>query len=159
MKKSENRKKKRSNRRKERIDMKHKKIDQTSYKTVVEMWVGEWIFLVMCECAGFFFAGSNLVSYSVGLLCGVLLAMAATYHMWWVLDRALDFDEKTAQKMISTKYLVRYFAVILLLLVLWATKIGNPFAAFLGYMGLKVGAYLQPLVDKIYRIVMRKGGE
>ena len=102
MKKSENRKKKRSNRRKERIDMKHKKIDQTSYKTVVEMWVGEWIFLVICECAGFFFAGSNLVSYSVGLLCGVLLAMAATYHMWWVLDRALDFDEKTAQKMIST---------------------------------------------------------
>ena len=139
--------------------MKHKKADQTSYKTVVEMWVGEWIFLVICECAGFFFARNDLVSYSVGLLCGVLLAMAATYHMWWVLDRALDFDEKTAQKMIGTRYLLRYFALIVMLFTLWGTGIGNPFAAFLGYMGLKVGAYLQPLVDKIYRRVIRKGCE
>ncbi len=112
------------------------------------MWIGELIFLALCEGVGMLLV-QDKVGYSIGLVLGVILAMISTYHIWWVLDKALDFDEKTAEKMIGTKYLIRYLAIIVLILLLYFTGIGSPFAAFLGYMSLKAGAYIQPLIDKV----------
>lgn len=117
-------------------------------KTVVQMWIGEFGFFLLCELVGVFLTADKL-GYTVGLALGVILAMASTYHMWWVLDTALDFDEESASKMIGTKYLIRYLAVIALILLLYFTKLGNPFAGFLGYMSMKAGAYIQPILEKL----------
>ncbi|MCQ2492657.1 MAG: ATP synthase subunit I [Lachnospiraceae bacterium] len=112
------------------------------------MWIGEVLFLLLCEAIGVLLV-QDKIGYTVGLVLGVILAMVSTYHIWYVLDQALDYDEKTAEKMIGTKYLIRYLAIIILILLLYFTGIGSPFAAFLGYMSLKAGAYIQPLIDKV----------
>ena len=39
--------------------------------------------------------------------------------------------------------------VVMILGILMVTKIGNPLAAFVGVMGLKVSAYAQPMFSKL----------
>ena len=44
--------------------------------------------------------------------------------------------------------MIRYFVVIIVFGILMITRIGNPLAAFVGVMGLKVSAYVQPMLSK-----------
>lgn len=118
-------------------------------RIVPEMWIGELAFGLICELAGVWFVQDKL-GYTIGLFLGVLLAMAAAYHIWWVLDTAMDLDEKSAGKMMGSRYLYRYLALIALILILYYTNFGNAFTAFLGYMSLKVTAYIQPITHKIW---------
>jgi heme O synthase-like polyprenyltransferase len=61
----------------------------------------------------------------------------------------VERDEKGAQATATKQNIIRYFAVVIVLGVLMMTEIGNPLAAFLGVMGLKVSAYIQPLFIKM----------
>ena len=69
-------------------------------------------------------------------------------HMAYVLDHVLDRGEKRAQAAVARHSIIRYLAVILVLGVLMITEVGNPIAAFVGIIGLKVSAYIQPLFCK-----------
>ena len=42
--------------------------------------------------------------------------------------------------------LVRYFVLIIFLVLLMITDFANPLAAFLGLIGVKTGAYMQPIL-------------
>ena len=55
--------------------------------------------------------------------------------------------------------LLRYFAVAAAFLVISYFKLGNPIAAFVGVMGLKIAAYMQPLLHKVMIRFQRKEGE
>lgn len=118
------------------------------HETLLELWIGEFLFGLICQLGGMLFL-SELAFYSIGLWIGVLTSMVSAYHMWYSLDLAMDQDEKTASKIMGSRYLVRYMMFVLVLGVTYYAKIGNPFATFLGYMGLKVAAYMQPFVHKI----------
>ena len=52
-------------------------------------------------------------------------------------------------KLNTSLNLIRYLIVIIILGILMVTEIGNPIAAFVGVMGLKVSAYLQPIFQKL----------
>lgn len=122
-----------------------KKIDQT----LAELWVGEILFGILCQIPGAILVHDK-AGFSIGLWAGVLLAGACSFHMWWVLQRAMDMAEQDAGKMAGTQYLLRYLAVILLVLGAYFSGRINAFAAFLGYMSMKGGAYLTPFVHKGY---------
>ena len=87
--------------------------------------------------------------YSIGLWIGVILASAASVHMWWTLDRSLDMASKDAGKTVGTQYLLRYFLLVVVMALLAASGFANPLLAFLGYMGMKVSAYMQPFTRRI----------
>jgi len=94
------------------------------------------------------FPGDRLAR-AVSLLMGSVMAFAAVIHMFRTLDRALDLDEKSASKAIYQGYLIRYLLVAALILLTIPTNWLNPLLAFLGYLSLKLTAYLQPLTHKI----------
>ena len=118
-------------------------------RTVLEMDLGILFLGVLAQIIGVFFVKDE-VMYAKSLWFGVLLALAATYHMYRSLDRALDQSEKTAQKMILRGYILRYVILIFLLLVLMKTEVMNPLIFFFSYViSMKVTAFLQPLTHKL----------
>ena len=47
-------------------------------------------------------------------------------------------------------YILRYLLIAVVLLAVYFLDVGYVLATFLGVMGLKIGAYLQPLTHKFY---------
>ena len=105
-------------------------------RTVLEKDLGILLLGVLAQIIGAFIAKDKMM-YAGSLWLGILLALAATYHMYRSLDRALDQPEKTAQKMIFRGYILRYVILIFILLVLMKTEV------------MKVTAFLQPLTHKL----------
>ncbi len=88
--------------------------------------------------------------FTTSLWLGVLAAFVCTWHMYRSLDRALDYDQATAQKKIYSSYLVRYFALAAFLAAVCMSRLADPVPVFLGILTLKLGAYLQPLLHKAF---------
>ncbi|MDD2970957.1 MAG: ATP synthase subunit I [Lachnospiraceae bacterium] len=102
---------------------------------------------IVLEIPGIWFVKDPL-GYSVGLLIGIVMAVLMAVHMAWSLDKALDLVREDAEKKIRMNSMTRYFTIVIILGVMMYFRIGNPLAAFLGLMSLKVAAYLQPFTHK-----------
>lgn len=120
-----------------------KKIDATLF----DLCLGIFLFGIVCQLVILLFA--RKADYCIGLWIGVFLGIAGSIHMWWVLSRSLDMVSKDATKTAGTQYLIRYFVLIAVLALLQISGFANPLFAFLGYMGMKVSAYMQPFTRKI----------
>ena len=121
-------------------------------ETLLELLMGILTFTVVCQLAGMWFV-PRMGAYTIGLWLGALLAALSAIHMWWSLDRNLSVNadnEKGAQAYATKANLARYVFILLVFLMICLTDFAYPLAAFLGIMGLKIGAYLQPLMKKIY---------
>lgn len=117
-------------------------------KTLLELSVGILFWGVVCQMAGVW-AVSNKAGYSAGLWIGVCLAIASGIHMWWVLDRFLGYAGDAAVKIITRHNIIRYMVIVIVMALVMISGFANPLSAFLGLMGLKVAAYLQPFTHKI----------
>ena len=116
-------------------------------KTLLELMIGILVWGVFWQIAGVWFVEDKLLS-SIGLWIGVILALLAAVHMYWALNKALFLDEKEAQKVVMSHSLVRYGVIVLVLAVLGVTQLINPLITFLGVMGLKAAAYMQPFIHR-----------
>lgn len=76
--------------------------------------------------------------------------------MYRQLDRALDYGERTANKMIFGGYLIRYVFFVIIMIIIMITKVMNPLIVFLAYMGMKVTAFLQPITHKLCNMMFRE---
>lgn len=119
-------------------------------ETLAELMIGIFLWGIFWQAAGVWFVPDK-VSCSLGLWLGVLTAELCALHMYRSLDRALDLSEKDAQKYMTSRSMMRYGLIIAALLVLMITEAGNPLCCFLGVMGLKAAAYLQPLLHKVMK--------
>lgn len=117
-------------------------------ETLAELMAGVVLWGVFWQAAGVWFVPEKLYC-SVGLWCGVAAALLCAAHMYRSLDRALDLPEKDAQKYMMGRSMMRYGFIIVVLLALIATRAGEPLCCFLGVMGLKAAAYLQPLLHRV----------
>lgn len=115
-----------------------------------EMLCAMPIYGLLCQIAVVWFV-EDKAAYSLGLWIGIFLAACMALHMSWALSYALEFDGDTAQKIMTKQSLIRYVVVVVLLGLIMVSGFINPLAAFLGIMGLKVSAYLQPFTHKIIR--------
>lgn len=106
------------------------------------------LFGAVSQIVGLFFVEEK-INYSIGLWVGVLVAVFMAVHMAWSLNRVLGQNAKGAQAAATKQNMLRYLIVILILGILMITQAGNPIAAFVGIMGLKVSAYLQPVFQKL----------
>ena len=127
--------------------MEKRKIDET----LKGLLIGIILFEVVCVVAGVWFVDSVL-KYLIGILVGTLLACGSAVHMWWALNRNFDrngFDERAVQAYAIRSNIIRYAVVLFVFLIVCLTDFAYPLAAFLGIMGLKAGAYLQPVLNRI----------
>lgn len=119
-------------------------------ETLAELMIGIFLWGIFWQAAGVWFVPDK-VSCSLGLWLGVLTAELCALHMYRSLDRALELSEKDAQKYMTSRSMMRYGLIIVVLLILMITETGNPLCCFLGVMGLKAAAYLQPLLHKVMK--------
>lgn len=126
-----------------------KKIDPTLF----DLCLGIFLYGVVFEIVLLFF--SRRVSYSIGLWIGVILAIAGSVHMWWSLNRGMEMASKDAGKTVGVNNLARYFVLVAVILVLIYTDFANPIFAFCGYMGMKISAYLNPMIRKVREKVFK----
>lgn len=117
-------------------------------RTLLELMCGIVLFDLLCLAAGIWFVPQK-GSCALGLLFGMLTALAMAYHMSWTFDRYLGMPQKTAVRKVAMQAILRYLAVAAVLFTILFTKAANPLTAFLGIMGLKIGAYVQPLIHRI----------
>lgn len=110
--------------------------------------VGIVLFGAVSQLVGIFLV-TEKANYSIGLWIGVLTAIFMAFHMAFSLNSAVDRDVKGAQAAATRQNIIRYLIVVLILGILMMTNIGNPIAAFVGVMGLKISAYLQPIFQKL----------
>lgn len=118
-------------------------------RALLELLSGIVAFGALCQLAGLFFP-IHMLKYAVGLWGGIILALLASVHIWRSLNKAFSCDEKSAARLIAGGYIIRYLVTAAFLLFLFYTDIGYVLAGFLGVMGLKAGAYLQPVTHKFY---------
>ncbi|HAG68483.1 MAG TPA: hypothetical protein DCL38_00755 [Lachnospiraceae bacterium] len=84
----------------------------------------------------------------VGLIAGTALSVFYILNLYSSIEGALDFDEKGAVAYTRKKYLIRYLVICICFTLVAATGAGNIYTCFAGIMGIKIGAYIQPLVRK-----------
>lgn len=111
------------------------------------MHIGMAFFGIVCQAAGFVFAADQK-GYALALWFGIAFAFAGSIHMFRTLDRAL-YCGQDASGIVTKGYVFRYVLFALALFLVAMTKVMNPLIFFLGYMSLKVTAYMQPLTHKL----------
>ncbi len=116
-------------------------------RTLLEMQAGMLFFGLVCQIAGVFFVDKQGY-YAASLWFGIAFAFVASIHMYRTLDRALLFGAD-ASKLVTRGYMFRYVVFAAALVLVALTEVMNPIIFFLGYMSLKVTAYLQPITHKL----------
>ena len=125
---------------------------------LIELLLGILLFEIFCELIGIFLV-KDVLKYSVGLCVGAILACASAIHMFWSLRCNFEMNgnnEKVAQSYAIRNNMIRYMFIFAVFLVICMTDFAYPLATFLGIMGLKVGAYLQPLTYKFILKIKRE---
>ena len=111
--------------------------------------LGIFVYGVIVELIGVWFAEDRL-RYTTGLVIGIALACGMAINMAIVIQDAVDiYGESGAQRRIIAKSLLRYLVVVIVFFVMLRWRLGNPIIAFIGVLGLKVSAYLQPFAHRI----------
>lgn len=126
--------------------------DETK-KLVVEMSAGILLWNLFLGAAGALAGpalGWSRMSIFLGVLVGAVSAEAMLIHMAIITERVLESrNESYANKTTVIHSIVRKLVfIVLLAVILWKFPQVNPLAVVLGTMGLKAGAYLQPLLHR-----------
>jgi len=96
---------------------------------------------------------SDKLSVSLGLLIGILTAIAMVLHMNLSINKILEMGEGAARKGAAKGYAFRTMGLIVVLLLVAVTKKANLFSCIAGVFTLKVAVYLQPITHRIIRRV------
>lgn len=94
-----------------------------------------------------------------GLVLGIIVYGAAVFlavNMAVVLRDAVEiYGEAKARSKIIARSITRYLVVVIVFFVMMKWELGSLPAAFIGVLGLKISAYLQPLA---HRFISKLGG-
>ena len=111
--------------------------------------VGILLYGGIVQLVGMWFV-EDKVGYSIGLWYGIAIAIGMGINMAVVIYDAVTFDgESNANGRVVVKSMLRYVVVVILFCILGFFEFGNIIAAFIGAMGLKISAYMQPLLTKL----------
>ncbi len=126
-------------------------------ETLLELWFGSAAFTLVALLAAIWFV-KDKTAYALGILLGCLVSCYLAYHMARNIEKALD-NEAGAERIMRISSLLRYGLIVLVLIAAYYVPYVNPIATFVGLMGLKVAAYLQPFTHKIFSFFHKKEEE
>lgn len=115
-------------------------------KVLPELILAILVYGVFMQLTSVWLAKDKLF-YSAGLWIGIFLAAAMAVHMAVVIEDAASGG--SGQGKLVAMSLLRYFAVVAVFFFTAYFHIGNPIGAFVGVMGLKMAAYMQPFIHKM----------
>lgn len=117
--------------------------------TVKELTAGIIIYGILAQVICLMVSDDLLFS-TVGLWIGIATALGMMLHMKRSIEDALDYGESGAAKHIRKTYALRFFVVAVVFGVTIYFKVGNIITALIGVMSLKIAAYLQPCVHRVF---------
>lgn len=124
--------------------------------TLLELLVGI-IFLGVTIQLVVVIVSKNYLYDAIGLWSGIVIACVSIIHMKRSIEDALDLGERGAIKHIRITYLKRMLIAIVIMGVIIYFHLGNPVTLLIGVFPLKMAAYLQPLIHKLFlRIQLRR---
>ena len=112
-------------------------------ETMTGFLIGLGIYTVIVELIGVFFS-EDILSHTLGLLFGVVVAIFLFFHMAKTLDKALDLPQQQATKYIKRQSVIRLLVMLLAMVIGLAVGQIRFIAVFFGMLGLKVGALVAP---------------
>ena len=86
------------------------------------------------------------IRYSTGTLIGTALAVFMAINMAFVIESAVERNASIG--ILRFKSILRYLVVVVVFFVMIYFNLGNWISAFIAIMGLKVSAYVQPIIIK-----------
>lgn len=112
--------------------------------------LGIILYGIIIELIGIWFVPDK-VMFTSGLWIGIAVAVGMAVHIAVVLVDAVDLQggEKVRRKIVA-QYLLRYIVVVAVFLLIMIFHLGNLLAAFVGVMGLKAAAYVQPFMHRVF---------
>ena len=110
-------------------------------------YIGIGAYAILIEIIGIFFSG-NILSYTLGLLFGVVASIFLFHHMAKTLDYALDLQEGDASKYVKRQSFLRLAVMLAVLTIGMITKQLMFITVLLGLLGLKIGALVTPFILK-----------
>ncbi len=110
--------------------------------------LGILIYGVLVELIGVWFVGDKL-HYTTGLLIGTACAVGMAIHIAMIIEESVS-GRTSNSKLLSIKSVARYLIVCVVLIAMAYFKLGNIYTALMGLLGLKVSAYAQPLLNKVF---------
>jgi hypothetical protein len=87
---------------------------------------------------------------AIGLWTGIGIACFIAIHLKRSIEDSLDLGVEGAAKHARTAYATRTAITLVVIGIVIYFKVGNPFTVVLGIFPLKLSAYLQPLIHKIF---------
>ena len=117
-------------------------------RTLRELIAGIALIAIICEIL-LLILTKNRIYNSIGLIIGTLTSLICAVHMAWGIEIAVMLDEKSSIA-ISRKYtIIRYLLMCAVLVAIGVTDIGSPVTLIFGFLSLKFGAYINPLIHTI----------
>lgn len=120
--------------------------------TLLEMLVGIIIWGILSQVVlGIFFG--NYLYNAIGLWCGIVVAGGMAIHMKRSIEDAYDLQVDIG-KQIRADSIKRMMVAAIVIGVVFYFEAGNPLTVLVGIFSLKISAYTQPYMHKIFS----KGG-
>ncbi len=94
---------------------------------------------------------------AIGLWSGIAVAGGMAIHMKRAIEDALDLGGEAMAKKLRADSIKRMAVAGIVIAIVFYFKLGNPLTVLLGIFALKISAYAQPVVHKIFQ-KWRKGG-
>ena len=111
--------------------------------------LGIVIYGIIVELVGVWFVEDKL-RYSTGLLIGITVAIGLAINIAQVIRDAVEiYGADGSRNRLIVKSVMRYLVVVVVFFVMMKFNLGNLATAFIGVLGLKVSAYLQPFAHKV----------
>ena len=124
-----------------------------------QLIVGILLYGIVIQITGMWFVNDKQ-AYTLGLWIGIALAIGMAINMAIVSLDAVDAAATTGRTVRTGFWSVlRYVVVVGVFVAAWYFELANPLIMFLGLMGLKVSAYLQPMFHKIISRRRNEAGE
>ena len=109
--------------------------------------IGIGVYAAGIEIIGILFS-DDIVSYTLGLAFGVVVAVLLILHMAYTLDRALDMPENQAVKYTKRQSFLRLVVMLVAMIFALLVQKFNFITVVLGMLGLKIGAFIAPFFLK-----------
>ncbi len=115
--------------------------------TVRDLLIGALLYGIIVEIAGLILV-ENRLNYTLGILVGYISVVFLICHMYLTLEKALDMDHDAATKYGLRNSILRYVIMFAILVVAILAPQISVIAVIIMIFGMKISAFLQPLINK-----------
>lgn len=127
-------------------------------RVLMQLYIGIGMYFVVFGVLGIIFM-RPIWLFIVSLFVGCVAACFIAYNMYDVLDRALELETGKAKSFVTVRSMIRLAVCLVLMaagiMIDWVSFVG----VTVGLLGLKVSAFLNPMIRKLTGDVTAKASE